>query len=187
MIQGEEQMASFSFTRPLMEMGFDSLQLLELRTLLNRRLGIELEPTFFFRYGSAEAIINYLKSCPKESRGTEGGNGEHKPPRPRKAHYTLDRLAEKAGHDNDNQTTAAEWRRRSSESSENSPIAIIGMACRFPGGVSNPAEFWSLLVNGVDAISEVPPTRWDVDAYYGDKPGQIRTRNSQLVSAKAMC
>jgi acyl transferase domain-containing protein/acyl carrier protein len=39
-------------------------------------------------------------------------------------------------------------------------IAIIGLGCRFPGGITDPESFWKLLRNGVDAISEVPADRW---------------------------
>lgn len=59
------------------------------------------------------------------------------------------------------------------------PIAIIGMACRFPGGANSPAEFWQLLTEGRDAITEIPPSRWPVEAYYDpdpDAPGKITTR-----------
>jgi len=59
------------------------------------------------------------------------------------------------------------------------PIAIIGMGCRFPGGASSPEAFWRLLHDGVDAISEVPPDRWAVDAYYDpdpNAPGKMSTR-----------
>ncbi|MCI0395168.1 MAG: acyltransferase domain-containing protein, partial [Chloroflexi bacterium] len=58
------------------------------------------------------------------------------------------------------------------------PIAVIGMGCRFPGADS-PAAFWQLLQGGVDAISEVPPDRWDVEAHYDatpDTPGKTFTR-----------
>ncbi|MCI0725428.1 MAG: AMP-binding protein [Chloroflexi bacterium] len=50
------------------------------------------------------------------------------------------------------------------------PIAIIGLYCRFPGA-ENPAAFWRLLRNGVDAIAEIPADRWDVDAFYDPNPG----------------
>ena len=50
------------------------------------------------------------------------------------------------------------------------PIAVIGMACRFPGADS-PEEFWQLLHNGVDRVAEIPPSRWDVEAYYDPTPG----------------
>ena len=45
------------------------------------------------------------------------------------------------------------------------PIAVLGMACRFPGA-DDPAALWHLLREGVDAISEVPEARWDVDQFY---------------------
>jgi acyl transferase domain-containing protein/aryl carrier-like protein len=59
------------------------------------------------------------------------------------------------------------------------PIAIIGMGCRFPGNSHTPGAFWSLLKNGVDAVTEVPADRWDGDAFYDpdpDKPGKMNTR-----------
>ncbi|MEW6735025.1 MAG: type I polyketide synthase [Acidobacteriota bacterium] len=58
------------------------------------------------------------------------------------------------------------------------PIAIIGLGCRFPGA-NSPADFWQLLINGVDAITEVPSDRFDIDAYYDPNPatpGKIVTR-----------
>ena len=64
------------------------------------------------------------------------------------------------------------------ERNRNEPIAIIGMGCRLPGAV-DPAAYWQLLVDGVDAIREIPPSRWDVDEYYDpdpDAPGKIATR-----------
>ncbi|WP_432186986.1 type I polyketide synthase [Streptomyces sp. Tue6028] len=44
------------------------------------------------------------------------------------------------------------------------PVAVVGMACRFAGGIDSPKEFWSLLVEGRDAIGEVPGGRWE---WYG--------------------
>ena len=52
---------------------------------------------------------------------------------------------------------------------EYEPIAVIGMGSRFPGA-NNTEEFWQLLKNGVDGISEVPADRWDADAYYDSDP-----------------
>ncbi|WP_437320287.1 SDR family NAD(P)-dependent oxidoreductase [Sorangium sp. So ce385] len=55
------------------------------------------------------------------------------------------------------------------------PIAIVGMACRFPGAPSLSA-FWQLLCDGVDAITEVPADRWDVEALHGDDAGAAGAR-----------
>jgi acyl transferase domain-containing protein/SAM-dependent methyltransferase len=51
------------------------------------------------------------------------------------------------------------------------PIAIVGMACRFPGGADDPDQFWQLLCEGRDAIRQVPPQRWDATACYDPVPG----------------
>jgi acyl transferase domain-containing protein/acyl carrier protein len=64
------------------------------------------------------------------------------------------------------------------EREQDNAIAVIGMACRFPGSDS-PEAFWHMLHNGVDAIRETPASRWDVDAYYDpdpNAPGKIATR-----------
>ena len=53
----------------------------------------------------------------------------------------------------------------------NMPIAIVGIGCRFPGGVHDAAGFWRLLIDGVDAITDIPASRFDIDAYYDPKPG----------------
>ncbi|MCY1057569.1 type I polyketide synthase [Nannocystis sp. SCPEA4] len=51
------------------------------------------------------------------------------------------------------------------------PIAVVGMACRFPGGANDPEAYWQLLRSGADAIVDVPPDRWDGDAWYDADPG----------------
>ena len=58
-------------------------------------------------------------------------------------------------------------------------IAIVGMGCRVPGGANDPHAFWQLLRDGVDAVTEIPADRWDVDACYNadpDVPGKMYTR-----------
>jgi 1-acyl-sn-glycerol-3-phosphate acyltransferase len=66
------------------------------------------------------------------------------------------------------------------------PIAIIGIGCRFPGGAATPAAFWRLLVNGVDAIQEFPPERFDLTQLFDadpSVPGKMYTRWGGFVDA----
>jgi acyl transferase domain-containing protein/NADPH:quinone reductase-like Zn-dependent oxidoreductase/SAM-dependent methyltransferase/NADP-dependent 3-hydroxy acid dehydrogenase YdfG/acyl carrier protein len=53
------------------------------------------------------------------------------------------------------------------------PIAIIGMGCRFPGGADSPDGFWDLLRNGVDAVTDVPPDRWHMPAFFDPDPKRL--------------
>ncbi len=64
------------------------------------------------------------------------------------------------------------------------PIAIIGIGCRFPGEANSPETFWNLLQNGVDAITEVPEDRWNLNKFYDknrEKPGKIYTRKGGFI------
>ena len=59
------------------------------------------------------------------------------------------------------------------------PIAVVGMACRFPGGANSPEEFWQLLKEGRDTVTEVPADRWSIDDYFDADPatpGKMSTR-----------
>ncbi|MGP4104714.1 beta-ketoacyl synthase N-terminal-like domain-containing protein [Nonomuraea sp. KM90] len=66
----------------------------------------------------------------------------------------------------------AQTRQRLTELEERrrEPIAVVGMACRYPGG-DTVEGFWDLLRRGGHAVREVPPSRWDIDAYYNPEPG----------------
>ncbi|MBZ4409236.1 type I polyketide synthase [Myxococcus sp. XM-1-1-1] len=64
------------------------------------------------------------------------------------------------------------------------PIAIIGMGLRFPGGADTPESFWELLKEGREAITPIPSSRWDVDAYYDPTPGtpgKMYTRHGAFI------
>ena len=81
---------------------------------------------------------------------------------------------------------AVELQRRlaSREDDAPEPIAIVGMACRTPGGAESPEEFWKILASGRDAIEKIPMARWDADAFYDprpDTPGKAITRHAGFV------
>ncbi|MCB0190965.1 MAG: SDR family NAD(P)-dependent oxidoreductase, partial [Anaerolineae bacterium] len=127
-------------TRPLMEMGLDSLELMELRVLLGRHLDTDIEPTFFFRYSTPEAMVHYFR---EQMSSVEPAMSE---PETDPLSMTSEPMPETS---------------RATKTDGDDAIAIIGLACRFPGGVTDPAEFWTLLRNGIDAITEMPANRRD--------------------------
>ncbi|MCS7483120.1 type I polyketide synthase [Umezawaea endophytica] len=62
------------------------------------------------------------------------------------------------------------------ESGRHEPVAIVGMACRFPGGVASPEELWELVASGGEAISGFPTDRgWDFSLLAGEGPGRSAT------------
>ena len=61
------------------------------------------------------------------------------------------------------------------------PIAVIGIGCRYPGGADSPEAFWSLACNGTDAIRDVPADRWDSRLFFSpnvQKPGKAYVRKA---------
>ncbi|MBG86586.1 MAG: hypothetical protein CMO80_06765 [Verrucomicrobiales bacterium] len=72
--------------------------------------------------------------------------------------------------------------------SSDEPIAIVGISCRFPGGVDSPEAFWQLLEAGRDAVTQVPADRWDADQLFDpdpDAPGKIYTRDGAFIDGVA--
>lgn len=68
---------------------------------------------------------------------------------------------------------------------QNSKLAIVGMACRMPGGADSPEQFWELLVNGIDTHTVVPSDRFDVDAHFdpsGETENTIGTQFGNFIS-----
>ena len=71
------------------------------------------------------------------------------------------------------------------EQASTEPIAVVGMGCRFPGGVNNPDQYWDLLTQGRSGIVGVPAQRWDAEAFYDPDPltpGRMTTKWGGFVS-----
>jgi acyl transferase domain-containing protein/NADPH:quinone reductase-like Zn-dependent oxidoreductase/surfactin synthase thioesterase subunit/SAM-dependent methyltransferase len=65
------------------------------------------------------------------------------------------------------------------------PLAIIGIGCRFPGNINSPEEFWNLLTEKRDALSEIPADRWDWKAMYAPefrRAGKINVNRGGFVN-----
>ena len=59
------------------------------------------------------------------------------------------------------------------------PVAVVGIGCRFPGGVVGPEAYWTFLADGGDAIGEIPPDRWNADEFYDPDtfaPGRMASK-----------
>lgn len=64
-------------------------------------------------------------------------------------------------------------------------VAIVGIGCRFPGNAASPDSVWRLLIDEVDAVGEVPPDRWDAEAFHDPAPGtagRIPTRRGAFLT-----
>lgn len=130
--------AAFDAERPLRELGLDSMSLMELRILLNDRLGLEFEPGFFFNYPTSAAIADFVR----RHGATEVSAAQLAvAPLPMAAGGRTNRL-------------------RSPGSSNADDIAIISMSLRLPGGIDSPASYWRMLEEGRSVVGLRPQTRW---------------------------
>ncbi|KPI10125.1 6-deoxyerythronolide-B synthase, partial [Actinobacteria bacterium OK074] len=128
------------------EIGFDSLTAVELRNRLNTATGLRLPATLVFDYPSPRVLARHLRS---ELVGEENGDDARQPERALSAPTAV---------------------------AVDEPIAIVGMSCRFPGGVASPDDLWRLLQDGTDAVTGFPEDRgWDLDSLYHPDPENAGT------------
>jgi acyl transferase domain-containing protein/acyl carrier protein len=84
-------------------------------------------------------------------------------------HPTIMKLSRHLAEDKDGQSNPNPNQHPANQSSTDEPIAVIGISCRFPGA-DDPEAFWELLQAGKDCISEIPPDRWNKEAFFNPDP-----------------
>ncbi len=134
-ILGEERSAAYSARRPLMEMGLDSIELVELKSLVRQRFDVKLPSSFLFEHETQEKMARALAATVPDERLRD-----LPPPAPA--------------------PEAAPARTVAAPKPAVDAIAIVGVACRLPGGATSPEAFWSLLERGGHGIVPMPPDRW---------------------------
>jgi len=152
-----EQFSHYTTQTALRDLGFDSLNLLELQTLLSKEFKVELNLAFFFSYSTVEKIAEHLHQF-----NTNITSSSAKPIAPPQEVSPLP-----------NQSTPLKF--------VDTDIAIVGMSGRFPGA-ENLTLFWKNIANGVQSVDEIPKERWDINQHYDSDPAVANKTYSRVGS-----
>jgi amino acid adenylation domain-containing protein len=148
-VLGHTRVTDIDTDRGFFDIGLDSLTIIQLKTRLEQALGLTLPSTLALEHPSVDALAAHVASLIGSSTGAPVTSAINAP------HVTGPI-------------------RKADE-----PIAIVGIGCRYPGGASDPASFWRVVRDGVDAVRPFPTERWrEVPPFSADpdEPGTISTR-----------
>ncbi|UFS98476.1 SDR family NAD(P)-dependent oxidoreductase [Nocardia huaxiensis] len=157
------------------DIGVSSAMSVELATRLNSILGTRVSSTVVFDYPTPAALAEHLRA---------GGPADGAAPDPSTQSLGTSMSSDKM-LENLRWVTAelqkARRENRELESAAAEPVAIVGMGCRFPGGVGSPEELWDLVAGARDVIGDFPHDRgWDLDGLFDPDPeatGKSYTRS----------
>ncbi|MCB9896965.1 MAG: SDR family NAD(P)-dependent oxidoreductase [Planctomycetes bacterium] len=152
-----------------LDLGFDSLRAVDFKILLEQRLGCALPSTVLFDCPTPDDLVQHLRDA---LDGTRARTPSASALPSRRTHELPDE-ATLAALPRDELLALARRQGaliRSLEDARSEPIAIVGMACRFPGGADDVDAYWRLQRDGRDAIVDVPPDRWDAARLYDPDP-----------------
>ncbi|MFI1919578.1 HAD-IIIC family phosphatase [Nocardia sp. NPDC020380] len=130
---------------PLVEFGLGSHDLVELVIELSDFVGSFVDTNMFFDHPTIDGVAMALAPAAPIAPGIETAHGD---------------VAEPADNGTDERADVRE------DDSDDDAIAILSMACRFPGAADSPEALWRLLDGNGDALGEVPVGRWDIDGLY---------------------
>ncbi|MGW2329888.1 SDR family NAD(P)-dependent oxidoreductase [Streptomyces sp. NPDC001700] len=149
-VLGHDSGTAIDPRRAFTELGFDSLAAVELRNALGEATGLRLTSTLIFDHPTPGDLADHV---------LEKVSG-------------LDKVS--------GAVPAATPARTTARASADEPIAIVAMACRYPGGVTSPEELWRLVADGTDAIAAFPEDRgWHTEEIYHPEPGRHGTTSTR--------
>ncbi|MEU9948220.1 HAD-IIIC family phosphatase [Streptomyces sp. NPDC047939] len=144
--------AQVGLDRPMADFGLGSRELMTLGVRLSRALGRTLDPTLVYDHPTIASIARAVSHA---GPGLPSAAGRPVPARetpaagPAAAHGPAGQVAPEAD-----------------------AVAVVSMACRFPGA-EDPQALWRLLDSGVDAVSDAPAGRWDAEALHDPDPEAV--------------
>lgn len=145
----------------LMSQGLDSLGSIELRNKLKKDLKTPFPPTLIFSYPSIESLATHILTQLKFEVQAPAVNIA--------ATIRLEPIQVTKSNLIDLKKNPEHLEKKTS-STDPMAIAIVGVGCRYPGGVNSAESFWNVVSKGIDTLSDIPKSRFDIEKYYSADP-----------------